>query len=97
MTEANLTITEAFLLLSLHEKDGKPLIGSTEATAAAAGALLTDLVVAGRIGIDDDRIRCVDPSPTGDPELDAALHRIAGEKKEREAKWWISKLRSCSG
>ncbi|MBC6457161.1 GOLPH3/VPS74 family protein [Actinomadura sp. HBU206391] len=97
MTDTNLTIAEAFVLLSLREENGKPLIGSTEAVTAVAGALLTDLVIAGRLGIDDDdRITCTDPSPTGDPELDAALSRIAEEKKQRKAKWWVSKLRSES-
>ncbi|GAA2098154.1 GOLPH3/VPS74 family protein [Actinomadura alba] len=94
MTDANLTMAEAFLLLSLREEDGKPLIGSTETTTAVAGALLTDLVISGRVSVDDGHVKCVNPAPTGDPELDAALQRIAEEKKERKVKWWVSKLRS---
>lgn len=94
MTATHLTIAEEFLLLSLREQDGKPLIGNTEATAALSGALLTDLVIARRVDLADDHIRCVNRSPVGHPELDAVLARIAAETKPRKVQWWVAKLRS---
>ncbi len=89
----SLTIAEELLLLA-HGDDGKRLIGSTELDRGVAGALIVELALAGRLAVEDNRLVVRNASPTGDPELDAALHRIAEEDKRRKPKWWVEKLDS---
>ena len=81
------------LLLIAIDDAGRTRGGSTELDCGIAGAALSELSLAGRIGVVDGRVRVTDSAPTGDPESDAALARIAGETKARKPDWWVDKLR----
>ncbi|WP_062347224.1 GOLPH3/VPS74 family protein [Herbidospora yilanensis] len=85
-------IAEDVLLLGYDEKTGRPTIGSTELNAGLAGALLAELAIKGRLSLADKKVVVTDPTPVGDPELDAALARIAAEAKVRKPEWWVDKL-----
>lgn len=67
---------ELFLLLTTDDGARK---GSTARTYGLTGAVVTDLVLHGRIELSadkDPRVTVIDPSPTGHPVLDPALARI---------------------
>ncbi|MDF4251455.1 GPP34 family phosphoprotein [Streptomyces sp. WMMB303] len=91
------TLAEDFLQLILDDDSGKRVVGRLEATRGLAGAVLVDLVQAGRVAQaeeeDDERTgRFVvrDASPTGDPVWDEALERLGD--KPRTGRRAVEKL-----
>ncbi|GAB3962964.1 hypothetical protein GCM10029978_019550 [Actinoallomurus acanthiterrae] len=91
-----LTLADELLLLTRREQDGRSLIGGTELDCGVAGALLAELALAERVQLVEGRIAVVDPSPLGDPDLDALLERIAADGRPRKADRWVSKMRRDS-
>ncbi|MEU9891413.1 GPP34 family phosphoprotein [Sphaerisporangium sp. NPDC051011] len=91
----DVTIAEELLLLAYRDDTGKPLIGSTELDAGLAGALLADLFVARRLGLEGGKVVVLDPAPTGDEELDAVLAHVAADH-ERKPAAWVSKIKSMA-
>jgi Golgi phosphoprotein 3 (GPP34) len=63
---------EDLFLLSIRPRDGK-LMTWGRIDLGLMGSELVRLAAAGRAGIDEGRIAVLDPTATGDPELDAAL------------------------
>ncbi|MEE1788545.1 GPP34 family phosphoprotein [Streptomyces sp. SP17BM10] len=70
------TIGEELMLLSLDDESG---VAKEAASAgwAVAGGILADLVLAGRVTVDDGLLAVADRTPTGDPLLDGRLDRLA--------------------
>ena len=74
-----LTCEELFLLLT--KDSGKPESRMTYPVYGLTGALLTDLLLAGRISLTEERnprIYIVSSEPTGHPVLDRALELLPG-------------------
>src|SRR5215207_8855573 len=86
-------IAEEYLLLALDEKTGKLRIGGDALGPALGGALVAELVLRERIGITPHeagwrkrrRVAITSTTPTDDPELDAALQKLA-ENEGRKLK-----------
>ena len=78
-------IAEEFLLLSLDNESGKPMIGNDRLGPALGGALVAELALMERIGVTPHdagwskrgRITITNLTPTDDPELDEALRKLA--------------------
>ena len=77
-------IAEDLLLLLTDDATGKPVVDSQRLSSGLAGAVLVELVVAGRLAITDagrwgsgSRVAVTSPAPLGDPVLDEALRRSA--------------------
>lgn len=73
------------LFLLLRRDDGTPEVWSAQRGYGLAAAVITDLVIAGRVTLSDDkdpRMTVLQPGPLGHPALDAAMHRLS----EREGK-----------
>ncbi|WP_084316166.1 GOLPH3/VPS74 family protein [Actinospica robiniae] len=86
---------EEIVLVALRP-DGR-VSGATTLHFALAGAELVSLVIAERVGIRDERIVILDPAPTGDVLLDAALADIAkvtGGGRPPKPKTWVARSRS---
>jgi hypothetical protein len=87
-----LSLPEELVLIATHED------GSLDSSAwgsldnGVAGARLLDLALAGRIALDDGKLRVADPTPTGEPLADEALATIEAADKTRDAKHWVGKL-----
>lgn len=84
-------IAEDLLLLVLDDETGKVVIDSTKLDATLAGSVLLELARAERLNTGEPGrwsstgpIVVVDPTPTGDAVLDAALAE-AGEKERKPA------------
>jgi hypothetical protein len=88
----NTTLAQELLLIA-YDDAGRARGGSIELDCGIAGAALSELSLAGRIDLVDGRVRVIDNAPTGDPDSDAALARIAAEGSGRKPDWWIGKLR----
>jgi hypothetical protein len=86
-----MSLPEEFLLLAYAE-DGTPLTDGTHLDNGLGGAVLLELALAGRVGIEDKRVVVADPSPTGDPLLDDNLARVGAEPKARKPGHWVSKF-----
>ena len=84
-------IAEEYLLLSLDGASGRPRIGKDRLEPALGGALLAELALMERVGVTPPeagwtkrgRVTITNLKPTDDPELDAALHKLAGNEGKK--------------
>ncbi|RUO43962.1 hypothetical protein CWE15_01910 [Aliidiomarina taiwanensis] len=89
----DLTLYQAIMLLSLCEEKGT--MNGMYVEYATAGALAAELLLLGRIQVQEDnknRVAVVTESSTGDALLDEALALIAKSKRPKKLKDWIFKL-----
>ncbi|MEU9294052.1 GPP34 family phosphoprotein [Streptomyces sp. NPDC048266] len=88
------TLAEEIMLLSLDDESGAAKERQSAAWAVAGGILL-DLVLAGRVSVDDGRVRVTDATPTDVPLLDERLRQLTVwcGKKSRAPKVteWLTK------
>ncbi len=82
-------ITESLFLL-LRRDDGKPEIDMSKRHYGLTAAVITDLVIAQRITLNDDkdpRVTVLVPSPPGHPALDAGMARL--QKRDGTRLSWL--------
>src|SRR5690348_10598141 len=84
-------LADDFLLLALDDQ-GTNLVGDPGLDYGLAGAVLLDLMLAGRLVLADGQVVVADPTPVGEPIADAALDRIAAETEPRKPDAWIQPL-----
>jgi len=90
-----LHLHEQMLLLVLRDKDGTVESKAGMYRIALGGAVLTELLLAGRITIDEDKkklVKLTSEVPVGDSVLDEALAKLATAKRRRSASAWVSSL-----
>jgi len=94
-----LPLHEEVLLLALRDDEGT-IASGTMYLYAIAGALLAELVLQGRVAVDDakrkKRAVVTDPRPTGAPLLDECLAKMAAGKPKR-LDHWVGKFAGISG
>ena len=86
-----MNLADEFALLA-HRDDGSPETDGTRLDRGLAGALLLELALAERIGVERNRVVVRDPAPTGDRLVDEALTRIAADERGRKPGDWVSAL-----
>jgi len=89
----NLKLYEAIMLLALCEEKGT--MSGTFVEYVTAAALAAELLMLGRIKVDEDnksKVAVVSNEPTGDLLLEEALTMIAASKRQRNLKDWVIKL-----
>ncbi len=84
------TLAEELILLT-HDIRGKCRIASAAMDCGVAGALLSELGLAGRLAMDDGVLVTAGGAPTNDPILDDLLTEIAGSS--RTPREWVARLR----
>lgn len=90
-----LFLYEEIMLLALRDEQGTMAVGFPE--QVIAGAVLAELLLDGRISIEETRKQLVDltdSSPYGDPVIDECLEKIATSKRRGSIKTWVSRLAS---
>lgn len=87
-----LSLVEELALLAIREDTGRPRVGWSQLQYGFAGAILAELAVTGRIGLDDKRLHLLSPAPTGHPLVDQVLQRFTEESKPHRPGWWIPKI-----
>jgi hypothetical protein len=90
----SLRLYEEILLLELDDEKGTARSSSMYAQAMG-GAALAELLLEGRIRLADDkkrRVEVIDPTPVGDPLLDALLAEMAAAKKPKQGSEWVAKV-----
>lgn len=94
MTDSSsLFLYEEIMLLALRDETGDTVAGFVE--HAVAGAVLAELLLTGRISVDETRKELVDlvsTTPLGDPIIDECLERVAVAKRRASLKTWLSRL-----
>lgn len=80
------------MLLVLDEQSGFiELSDSWDFACVVAGSVIADLALAYRIDTDLEKLRVIDPNPTGDPILDETLSEMVAEEKVFNTQYWIEK------
>jgi len=88
----DLYLHEEVLLLALRDDKGTIESRAGWYSLALGGAILSELLLAGRVEVADDKKKLVDlvqAAPLGDDILDECLQRIAGAKRRRSATAWV--------
>ncbi|MGW4941107.1 GOLPH3/VPS74 family protein [Actinoplanes sp. NPDC004185] len=86
-----MNLAEEFVLLAYGD-DGVPDTDSVRLDHGLGGALLLELAISGRIGVEDKKVVVLDPAATGDPLVDQALGRIVADDKPRKPAHWVKKF-----
>ncbi len=92
---SNLFLYEEVMLLSLKDKKGTIESGAYYQTAMG-GAILAELLLTGRIEIEQEKkkkfARVISNQKLGDPLLDECLQRIKESKKRQQLQTWVSRF-----
>jgi hypothetical protein len=95
MTPTDLFLHEEILLLALRDREGT-VTSSVFYQQAIGGAVLAELLLAGRLGIETERkkkfIKLLDPTPVGEPVIDECLEKVRGARKRAQAATWVSRF-----
>jgi len=85
---------EELFLLALNDQKGE-VSGSvvTRIGFGLSGAILSELVLAGKIGLDEKKhLVVINSDPTSDDLLDEALAKIVESSRQRKTSFWINRL-----
>jgi len=86
------TISDEYWLLSHHDYDGKKLVDDEVLQVGLAGAVLAELMLAGRLDIVDKRVMVRDARPTGDPVLDVVTSMIGNTRQILSPMKWAQQV-----
>lgn len=87
------TIAEELILLGTDDDKGTTISQvSDKLDYGLIGAILTELALAERIQLENDKIIVIDDSPTGVSYFNSVLSEINDSKKPREIEYWIERL-----
>lgn len=90
----SLFLHEEMMLLALH--DVKGTVTSENYPYAIGGAVLAELLLAGRLRIDEERkkkfVGLRSDKPIGDPVIDECLEKVATAKRRATVQTWVSKF-----
>ena len=86
------TLAEDLYLLADDAATGRPLIDHSHLELGMAGSLLLDLALRWRIALVDAHVTVASEAPTGEPLLDGALTRIAGDGRAHGPDHWVRHL-----
>ena len=89
----SLTLIDELVLTLLNEESGYfRQVAGWNLNCAIVGAALAELSLLSRIDTDMESLILLDGTATGDPALDPVLYRIAAERSQRNAQYWIERL-----
>lgn len=80
------------LLLLVYDPAGALRVSGQSLDYGLAGAVLMELMLAQRLHVPGKRVVVVDPTPMGEPMVDAALTRIHAAGRQRKPKDWIGPI-----
>ncbi len=93
--DAPLRFHEELLLLILRDEKGTVDHRAGMYHYALAGGILAELLLAGRISVDDDKkklVTALDAKPLGEPVLDDCLVRIRDAKRRQRLLTWVMRF-----
>jgi hypothetical protein len=87
------TLPERLLLISIDDC-GRPRDPNSALGHALVGAALTELLLGGRLRLENGRLVAVTGLPTGDTLLDEVVADVRAEERPRLLMWWVNRLAS---
>lgn len=91
-----LYLHEEIMLLALRDEAGTVAYGSMY-SYALGGALLAELLLAGRIAVDEGKrklVNLVSDEPFGEPVIDECLRKISTAKRRAVLQTWVNRFAS---
>jgi Golgi phosphoprotein 3 (GPP34) len=85
-------LSDEFFLIGHDEFTGKPAINSELIACGLAAALLAELMMAGRLGMNDGRVTLLDKAPVGEAVSDQVLELVGQQRKEHTVRTWTEHL-----
>jgi len=88
-----LFLYEEIMLLALRDEQGTIATGFPE--QVLAGAILAELLLDGRISVEDTKkklVNLLDSRPSGDPIIDECLEKMTTAKRRASLQTWVSRL-----
>jgi hypothetical protein len=89
------SLSDEYWMLSHHDFDGKILVDSEVLETGLAGAVLAELLLAGRLDILDKRVTVRDNRPTGHPLLDLVVAMVGHSPSQLSALKWVQNVRDA--
>src|SRR5919201_4176433 len=86
-------LADELFLIGHDEYTGKSVINGTLLDTGLAGAVIGELVLAGRATVSGGRVVVQDPQRTGEPVSDAALAEMLKHPKPYTVRAWCEYLR----
>jgi len=87
-----LPLADELFLIGHDEYTGKSVVNANVLGCGLAGAVLAELLLAGRITINDGFIQIYDPRPYQEPVTDAALGEIRRRSDRHPIRDWVEYL-----
>ncbi|MBT8075358.1 MAG: GPP34 family phosphoprotein, partial [Gammaproteobacteria bacterium] len=91
--DKRLFLYEEAMLLALRDEKGTVMTSFPD--QVVAGAVLAELLLDGRISVEDNKKQLVDvlhDGQLGDPLMDECLEKIASSKRLASVRTWVSRL-----
>jgi Golgi phosphoprotein 3 GPP34 len=89
----SLPLADELFLIGHDEYTGKAAVNSELIDSGLVGAVLGELMLAGRAALTEGRITVRDPRPHGESVTDAALAEILKQKNAHPVRAWVEYLR----
>ena len=80
---------DEFFLIALDDRTGRSRLSPKVFGLGLAGALLGELLLAGRITVEGDQVLVVDPRPPADALAHTILDRLVGEVAAHGVRSWL--------
>lgn len=88
---SHVPLAAKLLLLSCHDRSGRPRIPPVHLDLGLGGAHLLELAQSGRLGLANGQVAVLDRTPVGDPLVDRALAELAATPP-RDPEHWVRHL-----
>jgi hypothetical protein len=88
----NLPLASEFFLLAHDEYDGTAAANPTALGNGLAGALLCELIIAGRVTAYGSKLSVRDPRAYGDPATDAVINEMCLQRGDHPVRDWVEHL-----
>ncbi|MFH1682088.1 MAG: GPP34 family phosphoprotein [Candidatus Eisenbacteria bacterium] len=93
--DKRLLLHEEITLLALRDEEGT-LVSGEKYPYAVGGAVLAEVMLGGRVGVDKDKkkryVKLLDREPFDEPLVDECLEKIAAAKKRATLNTWVTRL-----
>jgi|SRR5690349_5818712 Golgi phosphoprotein 3 GPP34 len=89
---ANVQLAEQFFLVSHDETSGRPLVSIERVECGLVGAMFGELIIDGRLGINDGLVVVLDKDPVDGGISDSLVNTVDQQSTEHRIRTWAREL-----